>query len=463
MSTIQLTYHKAAKYAINLKKLSDDSRTFFLQCFGCARKIYNLYVDFLYSELEKRDFVNGYIPKGIKLPETTFFKKQDQYAYLKEVDSLALSNAKIAFESAITHYNEDCDHKSYTNRALRRDKSGTEALSFKGLKGMPKFKSKAHGDFSYKTNCQYNGKNPTIHLEGNKLHLPKLNEDIELVMHRPFPSNVTIGNATVSMDPDGTLYVSIEYSYIRDVPCDLRKAATEQDTSVLDSLSVLGLDYSQQHLYVDSDGRKTNYPHYYRVAEDKLAKLQKQLARMEYDEKTHKGSKNYEKKRKQIAILSKHIANQRKDYLHKLSRELVDQYDVIAVEDIDLRAMGGALTLGKNLHDNGFGMFRNMLDYKLKEKGSCLVKVDKYFASTKICHECGCINDDVVLGVREWDCPSCGKHHDRDYNAALNIRDMGKEIFLEYLSCVIDKENEAAIKAANRKANRIAARHKKSA
>ena len=176
LQTVKL--HKAEKYAIKKSALAADVHTFFLENFGCVRKVYNLYVDYLYRYLEKAGYPENDVSlKKIKIPEITSFK--EEYPYLKDVDSLGLSNAKIAFQAACKHYDEDCDHVSYTKRALRRAKEGTEKLSFRGLKGMPKFHSKAHGDFSYKTNCQYPGsgnnlKNPTVRLEGNSLFLPAI-------------------------------------------------------------------------------------------------------------------------------------------------------------------------------------------------------------------------------------------------------------------------------------------------
>ena len=435
--TVKVTMHKAMKYRIkDCGNAHEESpmRTFLMSNCGCSRKVYNLLVDWLYAELEKRGFENGLIPKDLKVPEVTTFKNNENYQYLKDADSLALANTLLDFKAAIKRYNDKSDHKSYTKRALRRDKSGVEPLSFRGLKGMPKFHSRRRGDVSYKTNCQtINGKS-TVSLEGNRLHLPKMGKDgyVELVMHRPFPKDATIGNVTVSMDTDGEMYASIEYSYQLDMPMRLRDAAMSGNTEVLENVSILGLDYSQKDFYVDSEGRKANYPRYYTKSEEKLAKLQRQLARMQYDEKEHKGSRNYEKKRAEIAKLHTKIRNQRTDFLHKLSTELVSDYDVIAVEDIDLRAMGESLTLGKNLHDNGLGMFREMLAYKLETKGSVLVKVDRMYASTKTCHKCGYKNPDVVLGVSKWVCPECGAEHDRDYNAALNIRDEGLRILPEY-------------------------------
>ena len=146
------------------------------------------------------------------------------------------------------------------------------------------------------------------------------------------------------------------------------------------------------------------------------------------------------------------IRNQRLDFVRKEAAHLARSYDVVAVEDIDLRAMGQALKLGKNLHDNGFGMFRDILSEKLLEKGSVLVKVPRSYASTKTCHCCGNRNPGVVLGVSRWTCPVWGADHDRDENAAINIREKGKEVFPEYFANLIKEEEKVAKKAAARKA-----------
>lgn len=438
--------HKAMKYRVDSKKLGDDTKVFLMQCFGCARKVYNLYVNLLYDQLEEAGYENGDLPDNLTFCEVKEFKKD--YKYLKDVDSLALANAKINFENALNKYKNEYDHISYTKRAKRRADSGAEPLSFRGLKGMPKFHSKAHGDFSYTTNCQYPSstnklKQPTIRLRGNMLHLPKLKKgkDIPLIMHRPFPADAVIGNVTISMDNDGEIYAAIEYSYHLDMNVDIRDAVVNGDVTIIDKLNILGLDYSQEHLYVDNEGRKANYPHYYRKSEKKLGRMQRQLSHMV------KGSNNYQKKLKEIQKLSKHIANQRRDYLHKVSRSLADEYDAIAVEDIDLRAMGGALSLGKNLHDCGFGTLREMISYKLEEKGSCLVKVDRWYASTKICSCCNTVNENVILGVSEWTCPKCGAVHKRDINAAINIRNEGKRIFEEYFREWLEEDKKSRDKA----------------
>ena len=439
-----VTMHKAEKYALDSRYLSEEKRLFFMCNFGCSRKVYNLYVDFLYGKLEETGYTGGEALPEMKLPEVSSFKKE--YVYLKEADSLGLANAKIAFQEAVRRYNKEHDHVTYTKRALRRDRSGTEPLSFRGLKGMPKFHAKARGDYSYTTNCQYPSetnslKQPTIRLEGEVLYVPKLKEGVRLVIHRPLPEGARIGNVTFSMDTDGRIYAAIEYSYTADMDIQFREAVLKGEPSVLSSLELLGLDYSQKHFYVDSEGRKANYPRYYTKAVGKLGKLQRELARMKKD------SANYRKKLMQIRKLHVKVRNQRKDYICKEASFLAASYDAVAVEDIDLRGMGQGLKLGRNLHDNGFGIFRERLAHKLEKRGRILIRVNRSYASTKTCSCCGYRYQDIRLDEREWTCPECGTHHDRDHNAAINIREEGRRILPEYMAVWLEKDQAARDRA----------------
>ena len=142
--------------------------------------------------------------------------------------------------------------------------------------------------------------------------------------------------------------------------------------------------------------------------------------------KMRKGSANYAKQKRRVALAHEHIANQRKDWIHKKSKELADKWDYICVEDINLRGMSGGLRLGKSTNDNGFGMFRTILAYKMEDRGKQFVKIDKWFPSSKTCSECGMIHD-LCLSDREWTC-DCGTQHQRDVNAAINIREEGLRI-----------------------------------
>lgn len=387
---------------------TEEQKEFFMQSFGCARQIYNLYIAELYKQLEKIGYQNGFIKRSqLLLCNYAEFKKQ--YDYMKTVDTQCLSSAKMDFNNAITKFNNEYDRRSYTKRSRKREKILGIIPTFKDLKGMPRFKSIKNNDFSYRTyNQSRNGKWSDIILDNHMLKIPKLKSLIKVKQHRPLPNNSIIKNCTISMNNKGIFYASLCVKYAIDF--ELKKPE-----------KVLGLDYSQHDFYVDSNGKKANYPHYYRKSEKKLTKLQRELSRKELK------SNNWCKQKNKITTLQQHIANQRLDWLHKESRKIADNFDAIVVENIDLRNMAQCLKLGKNLHDNGFGMFRAFLKYKLEEQGKQFIKIDKWFPSSKMCNCCGSIKGDLQLSDRWYKC-DCGYENDRDYNAAMNIRDCGTRL-----------------------------------
>lgn len=217
-------------------------------------------------------------------------------------------------------------------------------------------------------------------------------------------------SVTVSRTASGKYYASILFEY-------------ENQVKERELHSVLGLDFSMHELYKDSNGNEPRYPRYYRQAEKKLKREQRKLAFMQ------KGSKNRDKQHIKVAKLHEKVANQRKDFLHKQSRQIANAYDCICIEDLNMKAMSQIMRFGKSVSDNGWGMFTDFLKYKLEEQGKKLVKIDKFFASSQICSRCGYKNPEIRnLSVRQWDCPKCGVHHDRDVNAAVNIRNEGMRI-----------------------------------
>ena len=387
---------------------TQEQKDFFLQSFGCARKIYNLYVNELYDKLEKSSYQNGLIKKSdLHLSKYTDFAKE--YEFMKNVDSQCLSSAKMDFNNAIQKFNKEYDKKTYTKRSRKREKTIGIKPTFKDLKGMPKFRSIKKNNFSYRTYNQSNsGRWNYITLEYSMLKIPKLKTLIKVKQHRPLPEDCIIKNCTISMDNKGIFYASLCVEY-------------EIEEKQVPSDKILGLDYSQHDFYVDSNGKKANYPHYYRKSEEKLKKLQRELSRKELK------SNNWTRQKRKITNLQRHIANQRLDWLHKESRFIADNYDAVIVEDINLRNMAQCLKLGKNVHDNGFGMFRTFLQYKLEEQGKQFIRIDKWFPSSKTCHYCGVIKEDLQLSDRWYIC-ECGYEADRDYNAALNIRDCGTRL-----------------------------------
>ena len=186
----------------------------------------------------------------------------------------------------------------------------------------------------------------------------------------------------------------------------------------------IGIDFAMQGMCVFSTGKRAEYPMFYRNTEKKLAREQRKLSRCQ------KGSQNYKKQKKRVALCNEKIRNQRKDFQHKLSASLAESFDAVCVEDLNLKGMAGGLHFGKGVHDNGYGLFLSMLEYKLEERGKYLIKVDRYFASSKICSVCGNKKEELSLSDRIYYC-ECGNRMDRDANAAVNIMNEGKRIFAE--------------------------------
>ena len=213
-------------------------------------------------------------------------------------------------------------------------------------------------------------------------------------------------SATVSQSSDGKFYASVLFEYESDINYQV------------DFNNAIGLDYASNGLFVDSNGRRGTNHKFYREAQKKLAKEQRKLSR-----KT-KGSKNYYKQLLVTNKLHRHIANQRSDNLHKLSTEIANQYDVVCVEDLNMAAIGNkGFKNGKATYDNGYGMFLNMLEYKLSDRGKTLVKVDRFYPSSQLCSCCG-NRKKLELSDRKYIC-TCGLEIDRDLNAAINIKNEG--------------------------------------
>ena len=301
----------------------------------------------------------------------------------------------------------------------------------------PKFKSGHAGRQSYTTNLV----NGNIRIEGNRIRLPKVGE-VKIRLHRSVPEEWKLKSVTVSMESAGEYYVSVLYELpesenqadregMQTIPAEggspEGRVEEEKDREGRESredgeaLRVLGIDYAMQGLAVFSDGTRADYPGYYRKGQEKLSREQRKLSHCK------KGSRNYGKQRKKVAKCHRKVRNQRMDYLHKLSRKIADRYDAVAVEDIDMKAMSRALHFGKSVMDNGYGKFREMLAYKLEMQGKQLVRVDRFYPSSKRCSCCGAVKKELGLGERRYVC-SCGNRMDRDINAAVNIREEGRRM-----------------------------------
>ena len=232
--------------------------------------------------------------------------------------------------------------------------------------------------------------------------------NIKIIYNREIPSDANIRKLTVINNGDNKYFAAIMFERF-----------INYDTSNLDINKSIGLDYSSNHFIVDSFGKRYDMPHYYREQLDRLTKKRRQLERMV------EGSNNYLKKKIEIMRIHEKIREKRRYYLHSLSTELVNNYDYICIETLDLDKIINKNYLKISTKDNSYGEFVKMLEYKAIEKNKKIIKVDKWFPSTKKCHVCGCVRDDINLSVKKWECKYCHSILDRDENAAINIKEEG--------------------------------------
>ena len=368
--------NKAIKYRVYP---SDEQAVMFVKTFGCCRKVYNLMLN---------DKLESYKTTG-KFVYVTPAMYKKEYLYLKEVDSLALANVQLNLQKAF----RNCFDKSR-----------------KKQNGFPKFKSAKHSRKSYTTNNQKG----TVAIIGNTIKLPKIGK-VKAVIHRKPETDWTVKSATVSQESDGAFYISVLFEFERNI------------IQITKSDNVIGLDYKSDGLYMDSNGNIGSNHRYYRESHEKLAKEQRRLSRKTGSKKNQPKSKNYLKQLKKVNKIHRHITNQRIDNLHKLSTEIANQVDAVCVESLDMKAMSNkGFGNGKATLDNGYGIFLNMLEYKLSDRGKYFIKVDKWYPSSQICSCCG-NQKKITLADRIYKC-SCGLEIDRDYNAAINIKNEGLRI-----------------------------------
>lgn len=349
-----------------------EQESFINQNIGACRFIYNKML------ADKKE----YYEKEKKNLQVTPVLYKSEFEWLKQMDSYALCNEQMNLQTAYNNFFRDPKI------------------------GFPKFKSKKKDKASYTTS----NVNNVIKLIDNKhIKLPKI-KSLRIKLHRQLPENSRIKSATVERKPSGKYYISILAEYENQVP-----------NVKLDINKSIGLDYSSHDFYADSDGDKANYPRYFRLYQNKLAKEQRKLSKMV------RGSNNYQKQKIKVAKIQEKIHNCRLDFLYKLSTELANTYDYIFVEDINLQGIAQCLKLGKSTNDNSFGKFRELLKYKLEDRGRKLIKIERFEPTSIVCSNCGAYHKDIVnsISVREWTCPDCGTHHDRDINAAKNILKAG--------------------------------------
>ena len=375
--------NKAIKYRVYP---TTEQIIMFAKTFGCCRKVYNLMLS---------DKVESYKSTG-KFATVTPAKYKKDYPYLKEVDSLALANKQLDLQEAFRkRFSKSCKKKN----------------------GFPKYKSAKHSRKTYTTNNQ---KGTVAIIDNKYIKLPKIGK-VRAVIHRIPDGDWFIKSATVSQESYGKYYVSVLFEFDNII-----------NPYVADKTNAIGLDYASDGLYVDNNGNVGTNHKYYRESHDKLAKEQRKLSRMQGSKKGEEKSNNYIKQLRKVNKIHRHIANQRLDNLHKISTEIANQYDVVCVESLNMRSMSNkGFGNGKATLDNGYGMFLSMLEYKLSDRSKYLVKVDKWFPSSQICHRCGTLHPEMKnLVIRTMKC-DCGLTISRDQNAAINILQEGLRLLTE--------------------------------
>ena len=409
--------------ALKLRIYPNVEQTILLnKTFGCSRFIYNTMLS------ERKDIYAELKDKPRELYEYKYrTEKQlkEEFEFLKEVDSISLQQTRMNLSFAYQNF----------FRKLKDPKIPSSE------KGFPKFKKK-NAKNSFRT-IQING-NLKIDFNSKKIKAPKLGwisfHDDRVI------EDINIHSMTFSKTPSLKYYVSILYE---DVVPNKEKVDTSRE-----DLKIKGLDMSLTNFFVDDEGNSPQYDRNYRKAEKKIAWIQEKIS-------TTKVSSLKKKLRLRLARLYEHIANKRKDFNEKLSTQLVKENDVIVIETLSMKDMAkfkkweerknlkDKSNHGKSVNDLGWRYFVNRLKTKAEEQGKVIIEANKWFTSSKTCNICGYVNKDMTIEDRSWICPKCGTEHNRDQNAAMNLRDVANRIFNVAKSNITEGSSGSAELALN--------------
>lgn len=364
------TIFKSFKFRIYPNK---EQEILLARHFGACRFVFNHYLNKRKETyLEDKKSLNYYDNAN----DLTQLKKDENFNWLKEINSQSLQSSLRNLDSSYMRF-------------------------FKKQTKFPRFKSKCDKQ-SFKIP-------QSVSIENNKLSIPKFKEGIKINLYREIEGKIIF--ATISKTTTKNYYVSLT--------CEV------QYQPYVKTNSKVGIDTGIKDLAILSDG----------ITYENIKSLKNNLKKLKYEQrqlsKKVKNSSSRNKQRKNIAVIHEKITNARKDYLHKVSTEIVKNHDIICVEDLAVKNIMKNHNLAQAMSDVSLGTFYSMLEYKCEWNDKQFVKIDRFFPSSKMCSNCGWINQDLTLNIREWTCPSCGETHDRDFNASKNILKQGLKIITE--------------------------------
>jgi len=363
--------------AFKFRLYPDDNQKIILEkTFGSCRFVYNNY---LTKRIELYKTEQKSMNYNACSADLTILKKEKEW--LKEIDKFALQNSLKDLEQAYQNF-------------FREVKKGNKD------QGFPKFKSKHNHEYSYRTSLTNNN----IRIEGNLIKLPKLGL-VKFAKSREIQGRIL--NCTITKTCSGKYFVSV--------------CCTDVEIERFENNSnIIGIDLGLKEFAITSEGEIIDNPKYLSKLEKKLKRAQRKLS------KKKKGSKNRNKARIKLNIVHEKITNQRNDFLQKLSTRLIKENQIICLEDLAVKNMVKNHKLAKAINDVSWSEFVTMLQYKSLWHDRIIQKVDRFYPSSQLCNVCGYKNVEVKdLNIREWICPECGSNHNRDVNAAINIRNEG--------------------------------------